>query len=75
MRLINKLKHEFEDCFHVDHVGLSIPATDTEIWNYALHHQLILVTNDIDFLNLPVTKGYPPKVVLLKTGNQSTAIW
>jgi predicted nuclease of predicted toxin-antitoxin system len=72
-RLTIKLRLEFEDCLHVDHIGLNIPAKDTEIWNYALEHQLLIVTNDVDFLNLAVAKGYPPKVVLLKTGNQSTA--
>jgi predicted nuclease of predicted toxin-antitoxin system len=42
-RLVNKLKTHFEDCFHVDHVELSVPATDTEIWNYALDNHLIIV--------------------------------
>jgi predicted nuclease of predicted toxin-antitoxin system len=32
---------------------------------------LIIVTNDEDFINLANMKGFPPKVVLLKTGNQS----
>ena len=70
-RLIAKLKLHFTDCFHVDYIGLSIPAKDTEIWNYALSNKLIIITNDNDFLNLADTKGYPPKVVLLRTGNQS----
>ena len=53
------------------YIGLAIPAKDTEIWNYALSNKLIIITNDNDFLNLADTKGYPPKVVLLRTGNQS----
>src|SRR5690606_18405859 len=52
-------------------IGLNVPAKDTEIWNYALTHNLIIVTNDDDFLNLATAKGFPPKVVLLRTGNQS----
>lgn len=70
-RLVDKLKHDFEDCFHVDHVGLTVPAKDTEIWNYALNNNLIIATNDEDFLNLANYKGFPPKVILLRTGNQS----
>ncbi len=70
-RLITKLKIHFEDCFHADHIGLIIPAKDIEIWNYALVNNLIIVTNDDDFLNLSNVKGFPPKVVLLRTGNQS----
>ena len=32
---------------------------------------MIIVTNDDDFLNLINLKGFPPKIILLKTGNQS----
>jgi predicted nuclease of predicted toxin-antitoxin system len=70
-RLIANLKPYFTACFHVDHIGLTIPAKDSEIWNYALVNGLIIVTNDEDFLNLASGKGFPPKVVLLRTGNQS----
>jgi len=72
-RLMSILQPHFEDCFHVDHVGLVIPAKDIEIWNYALINDLIIVTNDDDFLNLANQKGFPPKVVMLRTGNQSSS--
>ncbi len=70
-RLTIKLKDHFEDCFHVDQIGLKNPATDNQIWQYAHAHGLIIVTNDIDFQNLLNFKGFPPKIILLKTGNQS----
>ena len=70
-RLIDKLKVHFNDCFHVDHIGLTFPATDREIWKQALTNDLLIVTNDNDFLNLANAKGFPPKVILIKTGNQS----
>ena len=70
-RLAAKLKILFEDCLHVDHIGLAIPARDTEIWTYAAENNCIIITNDDDFLNLANAKGFPPKVVLLRTGNQS----
>jgi predicted nuclease of predicted toxin-antitoxin system len=72
-RLVAKLKAHFNDCFHVDDIGLAIPAKDAEIWNHALSNDLIIVTNDDDFLNLANIKGFPPKVVLLRTGNQSNS--
>jgi predicted nuclease of predicted toxin-antitoxin system len=50
---------------------LTIPAKDNEIWEFALQNSLIIVTNDDDFVNLISIKGFPPKVVLLRTGNQS----
>lgn len=70
-RLSDKLKHYFKDCFHVDNIGLRMPASDNDIWKYAKANELIIVTNDDDFVNLLNFKGYPPKIVLLKTGNQS----
>lgn len=72
-RLIAKLKTHFEDCFHADHIGIPVRAKDTAIWNHALTNELIIVTNDDDFLNFATAKGFPPKVVLLKTGNQSNS--
>ena len=70
-RLTVKLKSHFEDCLHVDQIGLNIPVSDKEIWGYALSNQLIIITNDDDFLNFANVKGFPPKVILLRTGNQS----
>lgn len=70
-RLCGKLKSHFEDCFHVDYIGLKIPASDNDIWKYALANELIIVTNDDDFVDLLNFKSYPPKIILLKTGNQS----
>ncbi|MEP6466336.1 MAG: DUF5615 family PIN-like protein [Parafilimonas sp.] len=72
-RLAAKLKPHFEECFHADNIDLSVPAKDIEIWNYALDNNCIIVTNDEDFLNLLNIKGFPPKIVLLKTGNQSNS--
>lgn len=69
-RLAAKLKMHFDDCVHVDRIGLTIPASDHEIWKYVLLNELI-ITNDDDFIDLLNLKGFPPKIILLKTGNQS----
>ncbi|MET0636524.1 MAG: DUF5615 family PIN-like protein [Chitinophagaceae bacterium] len=71
-KLTAKLKDIFSDCHHVNKIGLEIPPKDIEIWKYAASQKFIIVTNDDDFLNFVNIKGFPPKVVLLKTGNQST---
>ncbi len=70
-RLVAKLKLHFQDCFHVDSIGLSVPAKDVEIWDYAHLNKSIIVTNDEDFFNFSSLKGFPPKVVMLRMGNQS----
>ena len=72
-RLCARLKSYFEDCVHVDHIELKVPAGDLEIWNYALKNKLTIVTNDEDFIKLLDYKGYPPKIILLRTGNQSNS--
>jgi predicted nuclease of predicted toxin-antitoxin system len=73
-RSIDVLKEHFDDCCHVDKIGLIKPARDYDIWEYAKYHNLIIITNDEDFLDLSIIKGFPPKVILLKTGNQSRKV-
>lgn len=46
-------------------------VSDQRIWQYAKEHNYAIVTNDQDFEELLVLNGYPPKVILLKYGNQS----
>ena len=69
-RMVAILKQHFEDCLHLDSIGLPMPAKDIEIWHYAKQNNLIIVTNDEDFVDFVNVKGYPPKVILLRTGNQ-----
>ena len=71
-KLCVRLKAIFKDCYHVNLIELPQPAQDIDIWNYALKNNLIIITNDDDFLNLSNIKGFPPKAVLLRTGNQTT---
>jgi len=65
------LRTHFDRCFHVDDIGLHLPAKDIEIWSYAKRNEMVIVTNDEDFFHLSMLKGFPPKVLLLKTGNQN----
>lgn len=71
-RLAVRLEQHFDSCVHVDQTELISPASDTQIWRYALKRKLLIVTNDEDFLNFSNLRGFPPKVVLLRTGNQSS---
>jgi len=71
-KLLVILTPVFGECVHADSIGLSIPAHDNDIWDYALHNGYTIITKDNDFLDLLELKGFPPKVVLLKTGNNSS---
>jgi hypothetical protein len=35
-RMTAVLKLHFDDCFHGDSFGLTVPAKDSEIWEYAM---------------------------------------
>jgi predicted nuclease of predicted toxin-antitoxin system len=70
-RLIQKLSPYFAAVWHVESVQLPQPPKDTEIWEFARQNNAIIVTNDDDFYQLSVLKGSPPKVIVLRTGNQS----
>lgn len=72
-RLVKKLSDTYPECLHVLRTGLPVPADDIDIWNWAKENDYVLiVTNDEDFKHLVDRLGFPPKVVLLRTGNQST---
>lgn len=71
-RLVKKLIKDYPACVHVSKTELSIPALDDEIWNWAKNNDFVIVTNDDDFNNLSQLYGFPPKIIILRTGNQST---
>lgn len=72
-RIVRMLKPIF-DTVHVDATNLQVPATDAEIWHYAKSNEMTIVTNDEDFLNLSLLYGFPPKIILLRLGNQRTQV-
>jgi predicted nuclease of predicted toxin-antitoxin system len=43
--------------------------SDTEIWNYAMHNNLTIISKDADFSNRIMLSTPPPRVIHLKTGN------
>jgi predicted nuclease of predicted toxin-antitoxin system len=71
-RLVTVLKEHFGECIHVDNIPeLDFPARDTAIWQYAKDNGYTVITRDNDFSDLISIKGFPPKIILLRTGNCS----
>jgi predicted nuclease of predicted toxin-antitoxin system len=70
-RVVKKFESVFKDCQQVRLAGLE-NKTDYEIWNYAKENAYTIVTFDADFYDLVTLRGYPPKVIWLRTGNLST---
>jgi predicted nuclease of predicted toxin-antitoxin system len=71
-KLASILTPIFGECSHVDLIDLPAPADDKSVWDYALTNGYTIITKDNDFLDLLELKGFPPKVVLLKTGNNNS---
>lgn len=48
---------------------ISDKFSDTDIWQYAVSNQLIIVTKDTDFYNRYLSSANSPKVIWFRTGN------
>lgn len=71
-RILKKLPLVFQSSSHVKTEGL-MNSSDYEIWEYAKAKDFIIVTQDSDFNDLYLLKGFPPKILWLKTGNLQTS--
>ena len=71
-RLAADLADLFPSSMHVTSAELG-SAPDGVIWEYAKAHEFTFLTKDKDFAGLSIVWGTPPKVILLQTGNCSTA--
>ncbi|MFI5201814.1 MAG: DUF5615 family PIN-like protein [Candidatus Kapaibacterium sp.] len=56
-----------DDFIHQFDVGRN--WSDTEIWEYAERHDLIIVTKDADFSDRIILREPPPKVIHIRFGN------
>jgi predicted nuclease of predicted toxin-antitoxin system len=71
-RLVPFLQHDFPDSSQVVLLGME-SASDKEVWQKAKDEGYVIVTRDADFQELSLVWGQPPKVIRLKTLNQSRA--
>ncbi len=71
-RLVSSLADLFPDSLHVRLLGLA-GTRDETLWSLARREGCVLLTRDEDFLQLSLVRGAPPKVILLRFGNCSTA--
>lgn len=71
-RLVPFLQHDYPGSDQVVLLGMA-SASDKEVWQKARDECYVIVTRDADFQELSLVWGQPPKVVRLKTLNQSRA--
>lgn len=72
-RLLPDLSPAFPGSSQVQLLGLE-SATDVALWEFAKANGYAIVTKDVDFLELMVLRGFPPKIVWLNCGNVSNAV-
>jgi predicted nuclease of predicted toxin-antitoxin system len=70
--LLPDLEPHFPGSSHVQLAGLET-ATDLALWEHARAQGYSIVTKDVDFLELQLLRGFPPKVLWLNCGNLSNA--
>jgi len=71
-RLVDRLSDLFPNSSHVRLVALE-QADDRLIWDYAIKHGYVIVTQDADFIDWNKIFGAPPKIIWIRCGNQSLA--
>ena len=70
-RIMRLLPDSFSECCHLQSVGLN-NCNDNEIWQFAKQNDFTIVTFDSDFSDIATLRGFPPKIVWLRTGNLNT---
>ncbi len=71
-RLVPFLQNDYPGSTQVALLGLE-QADDRQVWNYAREHEFVIVTRDSDYFDLSTIHGPPPKIIWLRTGNQTKA--
>ena len=70
-RIMRLLPDSFAECRHVKSVELN-NRNDSEIWQFAKQNGFAIVSFDSDFFDIATLRGFPPKIVWLRTGNLTT---
>jgi predicted nuclease of predicted toxin-antitoxin system len=70
-RIVRLLPQSFAACRHVKTAGLN-NCDDLAIWQFAKNNGFTIVTFDADFTGIASRKGFPPKIIRLRTGNLTT---
>jgi predicted nuclease of predicted toxin-antitoxin system len=70
-RLVAKIKDILPESRQIRDLGLE-NSTDKQIWEFAKDFDFIIVTFDGDFYDFSLVWGHPPKIIWMRTFNQTT---
>jgi len=69
--LVRRLADLFPASRHVFDLGLH-EVDDAVLWQFARENGFVVVSKDVDFSEISMIYGFPPKLVWLRLGNCST---
>lgn len=72
-RLVPFLQEAYPESSQVALLGMQ-QASDLDVWRYAGEQGYVLVTQDADFYDLSLTRGAPPFVLWLRSGNADKSL-
>lgn len=70
-KILRHLSGKFESSVRVKDFGME-KADDAAIWDYAKATSFTILSQDADFYDIGFLKGYPPKIIWIRSGNAST---
>jgi predicted nuclease of predicted toxin-antitoxin system len=70
-KLANKLKPIFGDVFHIKDFDL-LNTKDSVIWQFAKTNNYSIISFDSDFYDISILNGYPPKIIWIRTFDQTS---
>jgi predicted nuclease of predicted toxin-antitoxin system len=70
-RILKMVLEAYPDSSHAKTEKL-MHVDDKNVWEFAKKNNFTIVTNDSDFNDLNILRGFPPKIIWLRIGNTST---
>jgi predicted nuclease of predicted toxin-antitoxin system len=70
-KLVSRLNDIFPESRQIRDCGLE-NSTEKQIWEFAKEKDYVIVTFDGDFYDFSLVWGHPPKIIWLRTFNQTT---
>ncbi|MFM7007323.1 MAG: DUF5615 family PIN-like protein [Flavobacteriales bacterium] len=70
-RIKKFLELTYPDSKHISDFDL-INKSDKEIWNFAKLNDFVIVSFDADFYDFSIIWNHPPKIIWIRTQNQTT---
>jgi predicted nuclease of predicted toxin-antitoxin system len=70
-RLVKQLADLYPDSTHVYLIGMD-RVDDDVIWEYARNNGYAIVSKDVDHTDKCLLRGFPPRVIWVRTGNCPT---